>query len=74
MAERRGACEHLPLPLLPLLIASCGEAEEARRGGNVGLTALTPPGPAIITPKQRAETAAGRRVDSFGPQRIRAWA
>ena len=32
MADRRGACERLPLPLLPLLIASCGEAEEARRG------------------------------------------
>ena len=33
MAERGRACERLPLPLLPLLIASCGEAEEARRGG-----------------------------------------
>ena len=50
MAERRGACEHLPLPLLPLLIASCGEAEEVRRGGNVGFNVPTPPRPAIITP------------------------
>jgi len=33
MAEGGGACERLPLPLLPLLIASCGEAEEVRRGG-----------------------------------------
>ena len=37
MAERRGACERLPLPLLPLLIASCGEAEEARRGKERGI-------------------------------------
>ena len=50
MTERRGACERMPLPLLPLLIASCGEAEEARRGGDVGLTAPTPPCPAIIAP------------------------
>ena len=33
MAERGRACERLLLPLLPLLIASCGEAKEARRGG-----------------------------------------
>ena len=49
-AERERVCEPLPLPLLPLLIASCGEAEEARRGGNVGLTAPTPPRPVIIAP------------------------
>ena len=37
MAEKRRACERLPLPLLPLLIASCGEAEEARRGEERGI-------------------------------------
>ena len=50
MAERGRACERLPLLLLPLFIASCGEAEEARRRGDVGLTAPTPPRPAIIAP------------------------
>ena len=43
MAERRGACERLPLPLLPLLIASCGEAEEARRGGERGINCAHSP-------------------------------
>ena len=43
MAERRGACERLPLPLLPLLIASCGEAEEARRGGEHGINCAHSP-------------------------------
>ena len=50
MAERRGACERLPLPLLPLLIASCGEAEEARRGEERGINCAHPPRPAIIAP------------------------
>ena len=50
MAERGRACERLLLLLLPLFIASCGGAEEVRRGGNVGLTAPTPPRPAIIAP------------------------
>ena len=43
MAERRGACERLPLPLLPLLIASCGEAEEARRGVERGINCTHSP-------------------------------
>ena len=43
MAERRGACERLPLPLLPLLIASCGEAEEARRGVGRGINCTHSP-------------------------------
>ena len=43
MAERRGACERLPLPLLPLLIASCGEAEEARRGEERGINCAHSP-------------------------------
>ena len=43
MAERRGACERLPLPLLPLLIASCGEAEEARRGEEHGINCAHSP-------------------------------
>ena len=43
MAERRGACERLPLPLLPLLIASCGEAEEARRGEEHGINCTHSP-------------------------------
>ena len=43
MAERRGACERLPLPLLPLLIASCGEAEEARRGEGHGINCTHSP-------------------------------
>ena len=43
MAERRGACERLPLPLLPLLIASCGEAEEARRGEERGINCAYSP-------------------------------
>ena len=45
MAERRGACERLPLPLLPLLIASCGEAEEARHGGERGINCAHSPTP-----------------------------
>ena len=43
MAERRGACERLPLPLVPLLIASCGEAEEARRGEERGINCAHSP-------------------------------
>ena len=43
MAERRGACERLPLPLLPLLIASCGEAEEARRREERGINCAHSP-------------------------------
>ena len=43
MAERRGARERLPLPLLPLLIASCGEAEEARRGEERGINCAHSP-------------------------------
>ena len=43
MAERRGACERLPLPFLPLLIASCGEAEEARRGVGRGINCTHSP-------------------------------
>ena len=43
MAERGGACERLPLPLLPLLIASCGEAEEARRGEERGINCAQSP-------------------------------
>ena len=43
MAERRGACERLPVPLLPLLIASCGEAEEARRGEERGINCVHSP-------------------------------
>ena len=43
MVGRRGACECLPLPLLPLLIASCGEAEEARRGGERGINCAHSP-------------------------------
>ena len=43
MAERRGACERLLLPLLPLLIASCGEAEEARRGEEHGINCAHSP-------------------------------
>ena len=43
MAERGGACERLPLPLLPLLIASCGEAEEARRGVGRGINCTHSP-------------------------------
>ena len=45
MAERRGACERLPLPLLPLLIASCGEAEEARRWVGRGINCAHSPTP-----------------------------
>ena len=33
MVERGRACERLPLLLLPLFIALCGKAKEARRGG-----------------------------------------
>ena len=40
---RRGACERLPLPLLPLLIASCGKAEEARRGLGRGINCAHSP-------------------------------
>lgn len=43
MAEKRGACECLTLPLLPLLIASCGEAEEARRGEERGINCAHSP-------------------------------
>ena len=43
MAERRGACERLRLPLLPLLIAACGEAEEARRGEERGINCAHSP-------------------------------
>ena len=43
MAEKRRACERLPLPLLPLLIASCGEAEEARRGEERGINCAHSP-------------------------------
>ena len=52
MAEKGGACKRLTLPLLPLLIASCGEAEEARRGEERGINYAhsPPPHPAIITP------------------------
>ena len=43
MAEKRGVCEHLTLPLLPLVIASCGEAEEARRGEERGINCAHSP-------------------------------
>ena len=43
MAERRGVCERLSLPLLPLLIASCGEAEEARCGVGRGINCTHSP-------------------------------
>ena len=43
MAEKRVACERLPLPLLPLLIVSCGEAEEARRGEERGINCAHSP-------------------------------
>ena len=43
MAGRGRACERLPLPLLPLLIASCGEAEEARRGEERGINCAHSP-------------------------------
>ena len=43
MAERGQACERLPLPLLPLFIASCGRAEEARRGGGRGINCAHSP-------------------------------
>ena len=43
MAEGGGACERLSLPLLSLLIASCGEAEEARRRGERGINCAHSP-------------------------------
>ena len=41
-AERERACEPLSLPLLPLLIGSCGGAEEAWRGEAWGSIVPTP--------------------------------
>ena len=74
MAERRGACERPPLPLLPLLIASCGEAGEARRGVGRGINCTHSP----TSRGYRALMARGNRrrktCERFGPQKIRAQA
>ena len=43
MAERGRACERLPHLLLPLFVASCGEAEEARCGGERGINCAHSP-------------------------------
>ena len=43
MPERGRACERLPLLLLPLFIASYGEAEEARRGEERGINCAHSP-------------------------------
>ena len=42
MAETRGACERCRFPS-PLLIASCGEAEEARHGVGRGINCAHSP-------------------------------
>ena len=84
MAARRGACERLPLSLslLPLLIASCGEAEEARRGEEHGINCThsrtsrdyyalngvrKPPPEDVRTVLGRKESAPGPRRRNGGP-------
>ena len=72
MAERRGACERLPLPLLPLLIASCGEAEEARRGVGRGINCTHSPTSrdycALKTCRNRRRKTCGRLWTAESPR------
>jgi len=77
MAERRGACEHLPLPLLPLLIAPCGEAEEVRRGEERGINCTHSPTTRDYCaqnskrkpPPEDVRTDLCRKKDAPGPRR-----
>ena len=64
MAGRGRACERLPLLLLPIFIASCGEAEETRRGEDRGINSAHSPTPRDYC----ALTACGnRRWKANGP-------
>ena len=69
MAERRGACECLPLPLLSLLIASCGKAEEARRGGHEINCAHSPMSRDYCT-FMASGNCHQKTCGQFGPQKV----
>ena len=72
MAERRGACERLPLPPPPPLIASCGEAEEARRGVGRGINCTHSPTShdyyALKTCRNRRRETCGRLWAAENPR------
>ena len=74
MAERRGACERLPLPLLPLLMASCGEAEEARRGEERGINCAHSPTPRDYCVLTVCGNCRRKTCGQLWATRINAWA
>ena len=72
--ERASVCR---FPLLPLLIASCGEAEEARRGEERGINCTHSPTTRDYCalnrkrkpPPEDVRTALGRKESAPGPRR-----